>query len=299
MNATPPILERLTVQSWNIGYAGLGAGADSRTDGGRRQLPESRGEVAANLDGINATLAAQGYDIVFLQEVAGPSLMTKGVDVRGAIENRLSHFQSRFFPGSVSRLPIGPLKIVVGSLVAACQPVLQFEELTLPGRESFARGLVKRRFPAGIARLPGWVLVNVHLSAFDAQAALRKAQLGALFDFATREYELGNHVVLGGDWNLRLAPTNFAHRTDPFHLSWYYDFPQDLRPGGWHIAIDESVPTVRTLHQPFARGDNYTTIVDGFILSPNISVEEVRTEDFGFTHSDHNPVAATLIAGVR
>ena len=39
---------------------------------------------------------------------------------------------------------------------------------------------------------------------------------------------------------------------------------------------------------------NYTTIIDGFIVSPNITVEEVRGLDLGFAITDHQPVIATL-----
>ena len=31
-------------------------------------------------------------------------------------------------------------------------------------------------------------------------------------------------------------------------------------------------------------------VIDGFILSPNVRLERVETQDLAFAHSDHNPV---------
>ena len=64
--------------------------------------------------------------------------------------------------------------------------------------------------------------------------------------------------------------------------------------GGWQVVIDPAIPTTRTNEQPYKSGMNYTTIIDGFIVSPNITVEEVRGLDLGFAITDHQPVIATL-----
>jgi hypothetical protein len=34
----------------------------------------------------------------------------------------------------------------------------------------------------------------------------------------------------------------------------------------------------------------YTTIIDGFIVSPGVEIERVTTEDLSFMNSDHQPV---------
>ena len=59
-------------------------------------------------------------------------------------------------------------------------------------------------------------------------------------------------------------------------LFWVHDFPRDTLRPGWRIAIDPAVPTTRTNEQPYTAGVNYTTIIDGFIASPNVTVEAVR-----------------------
>jgi endonuclease/exonuclease/phosphatase family metal-dependent hydrolase len=149
------------------------------------------------------------------------------------------------------------------------------------------------RFPvsAGGGEL---VLANVHLSAFDEGATLRRRQLESVTDFLHTEALRSNWVVLGGDWNLLLAETRFPHTTADRYLFWVHPLPGGFPPPGWRLAVDDTVPTVRTLERPYARGENYTAVIDGFVVSPNLTVLEVRTFDLGFLFSDHQPVLARL-----
>ena len=47
------------------------------------------------------------------------------------------------------------------------------------------------------------------------------------------------------------------------------------------------------LNQAYDADDTENTqyyVIDGFILSPNVQLNTVKTLDEGFTYSDHNPV---------
>ncbi|MBN2604249.1 MAG: endonuclease/exonuclease/phosphatase family protein, partial [Bacilli bacterium] len=48
--------------------------------------------------------------------------------------------------------------------------------------------------------------------------------------------------------------------------------------------------TVRSDDAPYVEGVNFETIIDGFLLSPNITVDAVFGNDLAFENSDHNPV---------
>lgn len=171
-------------------------------------------------------------------------------------------------------------------------------ELAQPEGYTFLR--VKRYYAAIVSEVPirgsdrKWVVVNVHMSAFDQGADVRRAQIKALFDFAESEYRKGNYVVLGGDWNMQIADTKFPHTTTEEHLFWLYDFPPKMLPEGWRFGVDPATPTVRTLHKPYVEGENYTTIIDGFAYSPNVNLRRVSTADLEFEHSDHHPVTAVF-----
>ncbi len=159
-------------------------------------------------------------------------------------------------------------------------------------------GLVVRLYALQVVTIagtdggPDWVIVNLHLSAFDDGAHLRREQLRAVFGFAEAKYRQGSRVILGGDWNMILMHTAFESNTPDEFLSWIHDLPREEVPDGWTIAVDPARPTVRTLYKPYVPGENFTSIIDGFIVSPNVEVVEVETRGNGFMHSNHAPVTA-------
>ena len=55
--------------------------------------------------------------------------------------------------------------------------------------------------------------------------------------------------------------------------------------------LDETdpVPSCRNADGPYHAGQ-YVLTVDGFLVSPNVSVSEATVIDTGFRYSDHNPV---------
>ena len=114
--------------------------------------------------------------------------------------------------------------------------------------------------------------------------------------FAESEYAKGNRVVIGGDWNLKLVAEDFAHTSDPKFLFWVRDFPGGVVPPGWRWAIDPQTPTVRGAHQPYVAGENFTLVIDGFLVSPNVKIGMVETTDLAFEHTDHHPVVARFSA---
>ena len=68
-------------------------------------------------------------------------------------------------------------------------------------------------------------------------------------------------------------------------------------PEGWTLAYDLSVPTCRSLNQPYDPSNPTTQYysIDGLILSPNVKMLEVKTIDKGFENSDHNPVQLRFV----
>ena len=57
-------------------------------------------------------------------------------------------------------------------------------------------------------------------------------------------------------------------------------------------CMDASVPTCRYLNRPYAGADKDTFqyyMIDGFIVSDNITVNSFQTVDYDFVNSDHNP----------
>ena len=288
--------DKLTIITWNIGYAGMGKEADFVMDGGQQRRPESKELVQRNLTAVAKFLAEHPADVYFLQEVAQASWNTYRIDTLARMKKVLNEYGSAFGADVKTRYVPPPLRVCVGNAIFSRCRLRAYDRLALPLEPQFQAGMFRKAYRMHVVRLPladergEWVLVNIHLAAFDEAAAIRQRQLSAIADFAIREFERGNLVIVGGDWNLRLARTNFPHRTDKRHLFWVHDLPVNIFPAGWKVQADSRVPSVRTAHQPYVEGDNYVCIIDGFICSPNVVVHDVRTYDLGFSNTDHHPV---------
>jgi endonuclease/exonuclease/phosphatase family metal-dependent hydrolase len=280
----------LEILSWNLGFGGLGEGAEFYPDGGRRLIPSSRRDVLRYVAGIGAFLGRAEADLFLLQEVARPSAVNRRVDLLAELSARLPGRWLTWSPEVSIPFP----RVSVGPATFARGPPRAVERVTLPGAKRwYAYHLLVARFP--VAGAAGeLVLANVHLSAFDENASLRRRQLESVTAFLLAEALRGNWVVLGGDWNLLLAETRFPHTTAERYLFWVHPLPDGFPPPGWRLVVDDKVPTVRTLERPYARGENYTAVIDGFVVSPNVTVLEVRNADLGFRFSDHQPVLARL-----
>jgi endonuclease/exonuclease/phosphatase family metal-dependent hydrolase len=133
------------------------------------------------------------------------------------------------------------------------------------------------------------VIINTHNSAYD-DGSLRKQQMSYLKDFLLNEYEQGNYLIVGGDWNQTpygFKPELPSHQFDTKNLIYVEEgFPDQ----GWTWAFDDRLPTNRRVSVPYQQATSLTTVIDYFLLSPNIITEEVETIDTDFQASDHQPV---------
>ncbi len=289
---------QLTVAIWNLGYGALGDDADFVADGGRSFRASDRDRIETNLAAIKAQLQDITADIHLLQEVAGPGLMTRGVDLRGGV---LSIFDQRWTATSndvATRFLPTAISFEHGLMTASRLAVESAEVAEIMREPGRMGGVLKRAYHVQITRLAGperWTLINIHLSAFD-EGEVRLRQLSDVLDIAQAEHRAGRRVVVGGDFNQRLAPTGFPHTTAQENLFWLRDFPSDRLPAGWRVAADASTPTVRTLERAYTRGENYTAVIDGFILSPGVALVSVEGRATGFEASDHQPVVLTVRA---
>lgn len=288
--------DTLNITIWNLGYGGLGADSDFVSDGGENYLPPSRRAVRANVDAIVGTLGVEApeTDVFIFQEIARGGLVNYWIDLKGRIDNALQTRQQAFFADFKTRLMPWPLRMEHGQAIYSDFTIASSDVVALPAEDTSIFG-VKRRYASLLTRLPmqgggEWVIVSVHLAAFDEDAAVRTRQLRELLAWAEREYQAGNRVVIGGDWNFQLGETNFPHATDERFLFWLFPFPRDALGEGWRIGADLTVPSVRTNHQPYVAGENYVTSIDGFVVSPNVAIESVAGIDLGFEHTDHQPV---------
>lgn len=292
-----PIDGHVRVLTFNIGYAGLGKDQDFFMDGGGMVRPDSKADVGKNLSGIGSTLAGHPADVVFIQEADVGSHRSYYLDEAGYLADLTGknaafayNYKAAFVPYPIPMIG----KVEGGLLTLTDYGVESASRVALPvpfkwpvSTCNLKRCLLVCRVPYGGHEL---VLVNLHLEAYDGGEG-KTAQTNMLMDFLTEEYEKGNYVIAGGDFNQTFPdiggyPVVDAENWMPGVLS------ADMLPGGWQFAVDASSPTCRLLSGPYTGNREQTQlyVIDGFILSPNVALNSVHTLDLDFEYADHNPV---------
>ena len=292
--------ESVELLSWNIGYAGLGAESDFFMDGGKSARSADKMQVSAYLGGIFDTLYNKELepDLILLQEVDVDSSRSYGIDETELLGRDKAFFAYNYACPFVP-VPMPPMgKVYSGLLTNTAYEVEQAERIALPCPFSWPMSTVNLKRCLLVSYLPlngtdkKLVLVNLHLEAYDDGEG-KAAQTKVLNDFLQAEYDKGNYVIAGGDFNqsfpgaLERYPILRSDLWTPGTLT------EDILPEGWRFAYDLSAPSCRLLNQPYDPADAANTqhyVIDGFILSPNVTLEEIETLDLGFADSDHNPV---------
>lgn len=300
-----------SILSWNTGYCGLGAEGDFFMDGGEQVRPASETLIQKNLDGIRALIAEQDADFVFLQEVDSGSKRSYDVDEyavllddackAGCTGAYALNFSCKYVPYPWP--PIG--KVHSGLMTTSRYAVSDATRISLPCPFSWPVSMVNLKRCLLVTRVPiagsekELVLVNLHLEAYDGGEG-KLAQSKQLHELLAAEYEAGNYVVAGGDWNQVFPNTESAWPNTHKEL-WSPDYLDESELAeGWHYVWDDAVPSCRLLNQPYDPADTANTqyyVIDGFLVSPNLVVERVETLDADFAFSDHNPVRLTLTLG--
>lgn len=293
--------EELNFLSWNIGYGGLGKEMDFFYEGGKMVRPTS---ILCNryLKNILKDLkSADTSDFIFLQEVDAYAKRTYYIDEVQAAQYKLANFYSTFAVNyDVPFVPV-PLREPMGRVKAGLMTLSRFapdsaKRFALPGSYGWPKRLflLDRCFVHTQFNLPSGKilsLINLHNSAFGDAAQARQQELILLKKFMVELYKKGHYVIVGGDWNQNPPGFNPSLFVDGNKGYAFEHVPDAFRPVDWTWAFDRSRPTNRNVNESFIKGKTLTTLIDFFIVSPNVNVVSVRTIANGFVNSDHQPVA--------
>ncbi len=291
--------EELKVLSWNIGYAGLGAESDFFMDGGKDSRSADEEKVLEYLEGIRESLELADADLAMLQEVDIDSGRTYRIDERDYLclgyGVHALNYACDFVP-----IPLPPLGRVHSGLYTTTSSleISRAERISLPCPFEWpvSTANLKRCLLVSYIPIEGsdreLVMVNLHLEAYDDGEG-KIAQTNMLKNIIEGEYEKGNYVIAGGDFN-QVFPDALEFYPNTHPENWMPGvLEKDMLEEGWSFAYDLDVPSCRLLNQPYDPEDMENTqyyVIDGFIISPNVELLDVETLDLGFENSDHNPV---------
>lgn len=291
------------IMIWNIGYCGLGYEMDFFYDGGEKVRCDEA-TVKSNLNHIlDYTASLDSCDFFMYQEVDLKSKRSYRINQLDALIN---HFKGSFAAFGknydVFCVPL-PVTSPYGRVLSGIATMGNTEPLSsvrhsFPGNYAWPKGtfmldrcfLVNRYPLAGGRQL---LIVNTHNSAYD-DGTLRKGQMDYLHEFLVEEYEKGNYVIVGGDWNQTPAgfQPEFEHNIfDTIQLAY---IEEGYLPGDWTWLYDATVPSNRRVAKPYDPALSPTTVIDYYLLSPNIVPLDIQGVNLGFVPSDHHPVLAKV-----
>jgi len=289
-----------TLLSWNIGFCGLGAEMDFFYDGGEMVRPTEQ-LIEKYTNGVLDYLqSVDSLDFILLQEVDKNSARTNKQDETQLIQETLSDFGSSYgINYNVKFVPLpftNPLgKVEMGQVnLTKFQPESSqrysfFSAYAWPKRLFMLdRCFVVSRFKLGNGK--DLVIMNTHNSAYDAGGKLRDAEMPIIRDLMLEEFEKGNYVVAGGDWNQNPPDYDLAEVDKKYPAVLREKLDASLFPPEWQIVYDPQKPTNREIDAPLTIGKTEGTIIDYFILSPNVQKEQIKTLSQNFQFSDHEPV---------
>ncbi len=293
--------DSVSIMTFNIGYAGLDKDQDFFMDGGTKALSESKEKTSENLNAILEFIEDNQTDMILLQEVDIDARRSYHIDEYKQISERLNNYSTVFALNyKVPWVPL-PLMDPMGDVEAGLATYSKYalkeaKRYQYPGDAGWPMqlALLDRCFiesRVAVENGKELVVLNSHLSAYDKGGKIRKQQLGFLKAYISSEYEKGNHVVVGGDWNHLIPGTDPEQfETQQSWPDWLVTIPDDFKPEGFEWAADKTIPTNRTLDQAYQEGVNFLSVIDGFLVSPNVEIVSVKGYSLEFERSDHNPV---------
>lgn len=293
--------DTITVVSWNIGYAGLGADMDFFYDGGTQTRTSER-QTNENLNAIIGWLKDSEADIIMLQEVDFGSKRSYYIDQYNVITEGLNGYTSVYAWNYVSTfvpLPIeNPMGKVVSGLVTLSKfPVAKSQRYSYPSKFDFPVRLFNLKrcmLSTYMVYMQGDTIIfnNTHNTAFDT-GTMREEE----FVFMNEHIKNEQTSFTAGDWN----STPPGYTASKAELENEFFSPIAIKKGqfseGFTFAADVNPnnPTARYNYEPYKKGVTTTTILDFGIATPGIEVISTQTVDLGFINSDHNPVIYKIV----
>ena len=298
--------DSVTVLTWNTGYGALGDNADFFMDGGTMVNTATLERVEENISSIAEEIATVNPDIVFLQEVDNYATRSHYVDEVSFFADSNSDKMSSFavnFDALFIPYPIPPIgRVKAGVQTLSAYPVESATRLSLPVSFSWPVSTCNLKRCLNVTRIAiensdkELVLVNLHLEAYDSGEG-KIAQTKMLKEVLQAEVDAGNYVIAGGDFNQEFSNTDTS--AYPVYDGLWEPGIIDISEFGndFIFITDSSTPTCRSLDKVYAGADKDSFqyyVIDGFIVSSNLTINSCETQSLDFVNSDHNPIVLSV-----
>ena len=298
-----------TVMTYNVGFGAYSPEYTFFMDTGEMKSGEktqghygkaiSKEDVEKNTAGSIGLIKEHSPDFCIVQEVDYDSSRSYKVDQRSAfmgIEGYCSVFAENYH-SSYLMYPFNDPhgKNNAGIVTLSKYKIADSRRYAFPISDGFSkftdldRCFSVTHIPVGEKTLS---LISLHMSAYDKGGVIRKQQAELLKSVLSAEYEKGNYVIAGGDFNQDLIGDLAKFESEQAIPEWVSTYDGKDIPDGFSIVADKNsdVGSCRGADVVWERGKTYICMIDGFIVSDNVTVKSVNVIDADFAFSDHNPV---------
>lgn len=295
----------LNLLTWNMGYGALDERQDCYWDGGKGVDGESKEVVLENVEAFKNQIKDINPDIFFVQEADRDSKRSYYVNEYQSLIDTFGDYEASFAPNFKAGLVPLPLYNMTGKVDAGIASFSKFDvteatRIQLPIPFSWPMKLFNLKRCLLVNRMPiegsekELVTINLHLEAYDDGEGKAK-QLAILMDYMQEEYDKGNYVIAGGDFNQTFSTTNYEKY--PPNPNWVCPVIEAENYPSFTFRMDDTYPTCRSLQTTYVDADKTTFqyyMIDGFVVSNNIAINNLETINIGFKNTDHNPVKMSI-----
>lgn len=302
-----------SVVTYNIGFGAYGPDysffmdtgemKDGTKTSGKYGKAMSLESVETHTEGALGVIEDLDADFYLLQEVDVDADRSYHVNQKDFVKTAMTGYASVFANNFHSAYLFYPFNdphgaVQAGLLSFSRYQISEAERRSYPVDNSFITKFTDLDRCFAQMRLPvegghELVLINSHMSAYDEGGTIRAQQLELLNSVMSEEYAKGNYVIVGGDFNHAMGEAVAeGFLSEQKFPAWVAVLTEDDLADGVRIVRAENeleVPTCRGADIVYTKGVNYTTVVDGFLVTDNVraTAENVDTD---FAYSDHNPV---------
>ena len=303
-----PVGTSTKIMSWNIGFGVYESDYGFFMDGGTESRAWSKERLTANIDNIAQKLLNEKADIYNIQEIDTDATRSYHVNeaeqIKGAFKTAGKNYSNVFAVNWDSPYLFYPFTCPIGSIKSGLLTMANYKitsslRRSLPIETGFSKIIdLDRCYTA--SRIPAddgkeLVLYNFHLSAYSSDVSIVENQMKMLIEDIQAEYEKGNYVIAGGDFNKDLLGDSskyFGVSGEEFTWARPINMAQFDNTNIHPVApFDEKapIPSGRNADGPY-NPEQFVITIDGFLVTDNVIVENANVINTEFENSDHNPV---------
>ena len=305
--------------TYNIGFGAYTPDFSFFMDGGKSSWAKSKDSVKETIKGAGELVASKDPDFALVQEIDLDATRSYHVNEYSILKENIPAYNCVFAQNYDSAFLFYPFtqphgKSKAGLALFSKYPITGSLRRSFPISTSFTKFFDLDRCYS-ISRVPvdngkELVIFELHMSAYGNSDAIREGQIRMLSEDMQKEYEAGNYVICGGDFNhdLKAADTQSKAsdasnntQTDSGDSaepeSWAYPFPRSELPEHFSFCLDQLSEdeknnlwnSARNADMEYVPGETYTVTLDGFIISDNVECTKYENVNTGYSYSDHDP----------